>query len=67
MGDETKNKIAELESKLTPRGAFEASRWHCRTPAGKLFVETLAEIRALEGSPLTIERAAYEDPLKAAA
>jgi hypothetical protein len=54
MNDETKKKIEELSAQITPRGAFEAAMWGTRFPEGARFAEIYAEIRELEGDPITL-------------
>ena len=58
MNEETKKKIAGLESQLTPRGAYEAVMWGVSTAEGRRFCEIYAQIRELEGNPVELAKAA---------
>lgn len=48
MSEETKQRIAELEKQLTPRGAYECARNGAQTLEGKRFAEVYEEILRLE-------------------
>lgn len=52
MEKSIKERVAELEAQLTPRGAFEAIRWDSQTAEGKRFCEIYFQIRELEGDPI---------------
>lgn len=56
MSDEEKQKrIAEATARLTPRGCYEAAHWGMRLPEGRKFIEAYAELRELEGNPVTVK------------
>lgn len=61
MTAQTKKKIAELESQLTPRGVYEALRWGAGTSEGRRFWEIYSKVREIEGTQDTVVAAAPID------